>query len=147
MALTIAIMKNRKPSLSRNQMMPGTRVKGMMLNGGSQPPRNRMLISPQSMMTFMYSARKKSRKGPEEYSTKKPATSSDSASSRSKGGRWVSAREETKKITSMGNRMEKKFQCAKASTPAVCCTSTMRERLSEPANSRTVIITKPIETS
>src|ERR1700722_11240864 len=130
-------MKKRKPSLSRNQMMPGTRVKGMMLSGGSQPPRNRMLISPHSMMTFIYSARKKSRKGPEEYSTKKPATSSDSASSRSKGGRWVSASEETKKITSMGNSIEKKFQCAKASAPVVCCASTIRDRFNEPANSST----------
>src|SRR5208282_6467590 len=103
-------MKNRKASLSRNQITPGTIVKGAMLNGGSQPPRNRMLIRPHSMMTFMYSPRKKSRKGVEEYSTKNPATSSDSASSRSNGGRWVSARDETKKITSMGNRMEKKFQ-------------------------------------
>src|ERR1700761_9428851 len=147
MAFTIAIMKNRKASLSRNQMMPGTSVKGAMLNGGNQPPRNRMLISPHSMITFMYSARKKSRKGPEEYSTKNPATSSDSASSRSKGGRWVSARDETKKITNMGNRMEKTFQCAKANTPWVCCASTIWDRLSEPANNNTVIITKPIETS
>src|SRR5579871_2142564 len=107
-------MKNRKPSLSRNQMMPGTRVKGMMLSGGSQPPRNSTLIRPHSMMTFIYSPRKNSRNGAEEYSTKKPATSSDSASSRSKGGRCVSANDETKKITSMGNRMEKTFQCANA---------------------------------
>src|SRR6185437_17060425 len=97
-------MKNRNASLSRNQITPGTSVKGTMLKGGSQPPRNRMLIRPQSMMTFIYSPRKNSRNGAEEYSTKKPATSSDSASRRSKGGRWVSANEETKKITSMGKR-------------------------------------------
>src|ERR1700722_2238740 len=118
-------MKNRKPSLARNQKIPSAGMfSGQILIGDSQPPRNRMLIRPQSMMTFIYSARKKSRKGPEEYSTKNPATSSDSASKRSKGGRWVSARDETKKITSMGNRMEKKFQCTKASTLEVCCAST-----------------------
>src|ERR1700760_958313 len=110
-------MKNRKPVLSTNQMMPGTIVNGTMLSGGSQPPRNRMLIRLQSMMTVMYSPRKKSRNGAEEYSTKKPATNSDSASRRSKGGRWVSASEETKKMISMGNRMEKTFQCAKANRP------------------------------
>src|SRR5215469_17525957 len=98
------------------------------------------------MITFIYSPRKKSRNGAEEYSTKKPATSSDSASRRSKGGRCVSASEETKKMISMGNRMEKKFQCAKARTPVVACASTMRDKLSEPANSNTVIITKPMET-
>src|SRR3954470_3738258 len=115
MAFTIAIMKNRKASLPRNQKMPRAGMfSGQMLIGGSQPPRNRMLISPHSMMTFIYSARKNSRNGPEEYSTKKPATSSLSASSRSKGGRWVSASDETKKITSMGNRMENTFQFANA---------------------------------
>src|ERR1019366_2491073 len=103
-------MKNRKPSLSRNQMIPGTALSGQILSGGSQPPRNRMLISPQSMMTFIYSPRKKSRNGAEEYSTKKPATNSDSASRRSKGGRWVSASEETKKMISIGNSMVKANQ-------------------------------------
>src|ERR1700722_3579111 len=136
-------MKNRKLSLSRNQMMPGTRVKGTILSGGSQPPKNKMLINPQSMITFMYSARKKSRNGPEEYSTKKTATRSDSASRRSKGGRWVSARDETKKITSMGNRMEKKFQWVKARIPVVCCASTILDRLSETAKSTTGSITNP----
>src|SRR5215475_12037923 len=114
MAFTIAIMKNRNAVLSRNQKKPRTgRLNGAMLIGDSQPPRNRMLIMAQSMMTFMYSARKKSRNGPEEYSTKKPATNSLSASSRSNGGRWVSARDETKKITSIGNRMVKMFQWMK----------------------------------
>src|SRR5215475_14263858 len=114
MAFTIAIMKKKKAVLARNQKMPSTgMLSGQMLIGDSQPPRNRMLIMAQSMMTFMYSARKNSRNGPEEYSTKKPATSSLSASSRSKGGRWVSAKDETKKITSMGNRMVKMFQWMK----------------------------------
>src|SRR5471032_1613647 len=141
-------MKKKKDSLSTNQTMPSAGIlSGQILMGDSQPPRNRMLISPQSMMMFIYSPRKNIRKGVEEYSTKKPATSSDSASSRSKGGRWVSASDDTKKITSMGNRMEKAFQCAKAKMPGVACAWTMADRLREPANSSTVIITKPIETS
>src|SRR5581483_7810620 len=146
-------MKNRKASLSRNKKMPKTgRLNGAILIGDSQPPRNRMLINPQSSMTFMYSARKKSRKGPEEYSTKKPATSSDSASKRSKGGRWVSARDEMKKITSIGNRIEKTFQFRNANqfmNPALLTSwaRTISETFKEPANSSTVMITKPIETS
>src|SRR5665213_659343 len=141
-------MKNRKASLPRNQKMPSRGIfSGQILMGDSQPPRNRMLIMPHSMITFMYSARKKSRKGPEEYSTKNPATSSDSASSRSKGGRWVSARDETKKITSMGNRMENQFQCSSANTLPVSWACTIWEMLREPANSSTVMMTKPIETS
>src|SRR6478752_7414316 len=129
-------MKNRKASLSRNQTMPSHGIlNGQTLIGDSQPPRNRMLIRPQSSMTFMYSARKNSRKGPEEYSTKKPATSSDSASRRSKGGRWVSARDEMKKITSIGNRMEKKFQFSSAKMWLLSCDRTIWETFREPANS------------
>src|SRR5579863_1125151 len=127
-------MKKRNAVLARNQKMPSTGIlSGQMFRGDSHPPRNRMLIMAQSMITFIYSARKKSRNGPEEYSTKKPATSSLSASSRSKGGRWVSASDETKKITSIGNRMEKTFQCRRASQPTDCWEVTMAEMFSEPA--------------
>src|SRR3954466_11151388 len=141
-------MKNRKAVLARNQKIPSTGMfSGQTLIGDSQPPRNRMLIMAQSMITFMYSARKNSRNGPEEYSTKKPATNSLSASSRSKGGRWVSARDETKKMTSMGKRMEQKFQFSSAKTEALSWACTIWEMFSDPAYSRTVIITKPMETS
>src|ERR1700760_1095772 len=119
-------MKKTKASLPMNQKMPRAGMfSGQMLMGDSQPPKNRIAIMPHSIMTFMYSARKNSRNGPPEYSTKKPATSSDSASSRSKGGRWVSASDDTKKITSMGNSMENQFQCSNASTLVVswACTS------------------------
>ena len=120
--------------------MPGTAVSGQTANGGSQPPRNRTDITAQSRMMFTYSPRKYSRNGVEEYSTMKPATSSDSASSMSKGARWVSASADTKKITNIGNRMVKANQpCSWART--------MAERFSEPANSSTVMMTKPMETS
>src|SRR5471030_748877 len=118
-----------------------------MFRGGSQPPRNRMAHMAHISTMERYSPRKNNRKGVEEYSTKKPATSSLSASTRSKGGRLVSARAETKKIGSMGNRMEKTFQCSRAKAPLVACARTMAERFSEPAKSSTVMMTKPIETS
>src|ERR1700677_4801250 len=132
-------MKNTANSLPRNQKMPGISVSGQ-IGIGSHPPRNSTVIIPHSMITFIYSPRKNSRNGVDEYSTMKPATSSDSASSRSKGGRCVSASDDTKKITNIGKSMVKKNQpCA--------CAITMAERLSEPANSSTVISTKPMETS
>src|ERR1700749_2400966 len=109
MAFTIANMKKKKQIFSRNQKMPGTQVKGAMLSGGSQPPRNRMEHIAHISTMERYSPRKNSRKGVEEYSTKKPATSSDSASTRSKGGRLVSANAETKKITNIG-RSGSKYQ-------------------------------------
>src|SRR4051812_33504235 len=141
-------MKNRKASLPRNQKMPSAgMLNGHRLIGDNHPPRNRMLIRPHSSMTFIYSARKNSRNGPEEYSTKKPATSSDSASSRSNGGRWVSARDETKKMISIGNRIEKTFQFSSAKRWLLSCDRTIWETFREPANSSTVMITKPIETS
>src|SRR5262244_4404882 len=92
----------------------------------------------------MYSPRKNKRKGVEEYSTAKPATSSDSASTRSKGGRLVSASADTKKITNIGNSGSQN-QLSRPYLPI--CASTMADRFSEPATSRTVMMTKPIETS
>src|SRR3569832_103004 len=147
MAFTIANMKKTKSILSASQMMPGTQVNGTMFRGDSQPPKNRTEHRAHIRSTLMYSPRKNSRNGVAEYSTKKPATSSDSASTRSKGGRLVSASAETKKIGSMVNRIENVFQLAKAKTPCVSCARTMAERFSEPANSSTVMITTPIETS
>ena len=51
---------------------------------------------------FEYSARKNKAKGPAEYSTLNPETSSDSPSIRSKGARPVSARVETYHIAARG---------------------------------------------
>src|SRR5208337_2533963 len=74
----------------------------------------------------------------------KPATSSDSASTRSNGGRFVSASAEMKKITNMGSSLSQ-YQ---SSIPQVsACACTIAERLSEPAHSSTVMKTNPIETS
>src|SRR6202790_3103333 len=74
----------------------------------------------------------------------KPATSSDSASTRSNGGRLVSASAETKKITNMENSGSQN-QLKRPQLP--CCALTMSLRLSEPTHSRTVMKTNPIETS
>src|SRR5689334_13345463 len=74
----------------------------------------------------------------------KPATSSDSASTRSNGGRLVSASAEMKKMMNIG-KSGSQYQ---PSTPhLVSCAATMAERLSEPTQSSTVMMTKPIETS
>src|SRR6266568_2648939 len=118
-------MKKTSSALSVNQTTPGTQVNGMTANGGSHP-----------RMNIMY--------GAEPYSTMKPATSSDSASTRSNGGRLVSASAEMKKTTNIGNSGSQ-YQ---PNTPhEVFCASTMSERRSEPTQSSTVIMTKPIETS
>src|SRR6478752_10731872 len=92
-----------KNSFSENQMIPGTQLKGGRSTGGSQPPRNRIVAIAHIVAIATYSPSMNRRYGVEPYSTMKPATSSDSASTRSKGGRLVSASAETKKITNIGS--------------------------------------------
>src|SRR3954470_10415822 len=99
----MAIMKNTRQILRTNQMTPGIQVNGTKSNGGSQPPRNRIVVSAHIRTTATYSPRKNSRNGVDEYSIMWPATSSDSASTRSKGGRLVSASAEMKNTMNIGN--------------------------------------------
>src|SRR5918993_4969345 len=92
-----------KNTLSVNQITPGTQVNGTISIGGSQPPRNMIVASAHIVTIATYSPSMNSRYGVEPYSTMKPATSSDSASTRSNGGRLVSASAETKKMTNIGS--------------------------------------------
>src|SRR5664280_2026035 len=96
-------MKNMKNSLSANQITPGTQVNGTTATGGSQPPRNRIVAIAHIVVIATYSPSMNSKYGVEPYSTMKPATSSDSASTRSNGGRLVSASAEMKNTTNIGN--------------------------------------------
>src|SRR5919106_1413320 len=96
-------MKKTETTLSRNHTTPGTQVKGATLSGGSQPPRNRIVVSAHMVVIATYSPSMNKRYGVEEYSTMYPATSSDSASGKSKGGRLVSASAETKNTMNIGN--------------------------------------------
>src|SRR5690349_15157689 len=105
MAFTMANTKNMKKHLRTNQITPGIQVKGATGKGGSHPPRNRMVAMAHIVRMATYSPRKNSRNGVAEYSTAYPATSSDSASTRSNGGRFVSARAETKKTTNIGSSL------------------------------------------
>ena len=74
-----------------------------------------------------------------EYSTLYPATSSASASGRSKGARLVSAKAETKNTTNMGK--------SGIANHTVFWARTMSVRLREPTQSSTVIMMKPMEIS
>src|SRR5882762_5966217 len=139
----MANIKNRKSALPMNQKTPGIHVNGAKGNGGSQPPRNRIVPIAHMVRIAIYSPRKKSRNGVEEYSTANPATSSDSASTRSKGGRLVSARAEMKKITNIG-RSGSQNQLNRPHLPS--CAMTIADKLSEPTHKRTVMMTNPIET-
>src|SRR6202047_5032431 len=133
-----------KNSFSANQITPGTQVNGGSATGGSQPPGNRIVPIAHIVVIATYSPSMNRRYGVEPYSTMKPATSSDSASTRSNGGRLVSGSAETSNITIIGNSGSQ-YQPSKPHL--LFCASTMAVRLSEPTHSSTVMMTKPIETS
>src|SRR5438270_395088 len=140
-------MANRKKTnnvLSTNQTMPGTQVKGGTGNGGSQPPMNRIVHIAHMVAIATYSPSMNIMYGVEPYSTMKPATSSDSASTRSNGGRFVSAKAEMKKMMNIGNSGS---QYQPSNPKRVFCASTISVMRSDPTQSSTVMMTKPIETS
>ena len=87
----------------------------------------------------MYSPNIKSTNGIPEYSVWYPATNSDSASGRSKGGLFVSAKAEMKKTTNIGNKGIK--------NQTVFCAITISVKFNDPTHMSTVTITNPIETS
>src|SRR5690242_17180654 len=144
MAFAIANMKKKNRHFSTNQITPGTQVNGAIGKGGSQPPKNRIVPIAHMVAMATYSPSMNIMYGVEPYSTMKPATSSDSASTRSNGGRLVSASAETKNTTNIGNSGSQYHE----NTPYLpFCASTIADRLSEPAHSSTVMMTKPMETS
>src|SRR5215467_2064695 len=136
-------MKNTKPALSTNQTTPGTQVNGGTANGGSQPPRNMMVAMAHMVAIATYSPSMNIMYGVEPYSTMKPATSSDSASTRSNGGRLVSASADMKNTTNIGNSGNQ-YQLNRPYFPF--CAATIADKFNDPAHSSTVIKTKPMET-
>src|SRR5215510_3203174 len=128
----MANRKNMNSALSTNQITPGTQVNGATGTGGSQPPRNRMVAMAHMVPMATYSPSMNIMYGVEPYSTMKPATSSDSASTRSNGGRLVSASAEMKKTMNMGNSQS---QYQPNMPQDVSCESTMSLRRNEPTHS------------
>src|SRR6476620_6501436 len=137
-------MKNTNNALSVNQTMPGTQVNGAIGNGGSHPPMNRIVVIAHIVAIATYSPSMNIMYGLEPYSTMKPATNSDSASTRSNGGRFVSAGAEMKNTTNMG-KSGNQYQLNSPYFPS--CAVTMAVKFSDPAQRSTVMNTKPIETS
>src|SRR6266436_5903596 len=140
----MANRKNTDSALSENHTTPGTQVNGGIGNGGSQPPMNRIVHIAHMVAMATYSPSMNIMYGLDPYSTMKPATSSDSASTRSNGVRFVSASAEMKKMMNIGNSHS---QYHPNRPHEEFCASTMSVMRSEPTQSKTVMITKPIETS
>ena len=128
-----------KTILIVNQITPGIALKGNISKGGSHPPKNKITVIELINIILAYSPRKNKTKEAEEYSVKKPATSVDSSSGRSKGSLFVSARADMKKIINIGNKG--------IANQTVFCAITILDKFSDPTHNKTVIITKPIDTS
>lgn len=94
----------RNPTAMIVVLMPRLMVTKVAWWGSGSAPKKRMAVRKLINRMLAYSARKKSAKGPAEYSTLKPETSSDSPSVRSKGVRLVSARIETNQIINKGKQ-------------------------------------------
>ena len=120
-------------------MTPGMTLKGNISKGGSHPPKNKITVIELIKIMLAYSPRKNKTKEADEYSVKKPATSVDSSSGRSKGSLFVSARADIKKIMNIGNKG--------IANQTVCCAITILDKFNDPTHNKTVIITKPIDTS
>src|SRR5579862_4022254 len=85
--------KSTAPRGAACSQNPGMVMTGpcQLENGRSHPPSHKVTAMEETASMAVYSARKKSDQRKPLYSVWKPATSSDSASGRSKGARLVSA--------------------------------------------------------
>src|SRR5919206_5361377 len=89
------------------------------------PPRNSVVAIAETVTMFTYSARKNSANFSDEYSVWKPPTSSDSASGRSNGARFVSPTIDTQNTAKLG-------MSSQPNQPAACA-PTMSAVDSDPA--------------
>jgi hypothetical protein len=110
-----------------------------MING-CPPPKKKITNKLDIKSIFAYSPKKNAANIIAEYSTLYPATNSASASGKSKGARFVSAKIEIKKIIEMGSK-------GKKNQIVSFCVIIIIFRLSELLNKITGKIIKLIETS
>lgn len=107
--------------------------------GDNPPPKNNTVERAHINKMFALSPRKNKAKPIEEYSTKYPATNSASASGKSNGCLFVSAKAEAKNMINKGNNG--------IHSHTFCCINTISLKLSEPTHNMVLINTKPIDTS
>ena len=108
-------------------------------NGGNQPPKNNTTFIELIINIFAYSPNENKANPIPEYSVLYPETNSASASGKSNGALFVSAKQEIKNIIKRGNRGTQNQICV--------CALTTSDKFNDPVQSKTVIKIKPIETS
>jgi len=112
---------------------------GIKATGDNHPPKKQIAIIADSHSILEYSAKKNIAKVIEAYSTLYPATISASASGKSKGARFVSAKTEMKKTTLTGNKG--------TTNQMLSCCLTISIRLKELAQAATGSRSNAIDTS
>jgi hypothetical protein len=95
--------KNKIKAVFSPKTKGSIKNKSEMVND-NQPPKKTKTVKVLIAIMEPYSAKKKSAKPILEYSTLKPDTNSDSASGKSKGALFVSAKIETKNIKNNGKK-------------------------------------------
>lgn len=105
----------------------------------SHPPKNNNTFSDDISIMFEYSPKKNNANPIDEYSTLYPLTSSASASGKSNGGRFVSAKLDIKNIINAGNNGN--------TYHTYFCASTISVKFNEPLKISTNININPIEIS
>jgi len=120
-------------------IVSGTQVKGIKSKKGFHPPKKRIVVIDDIKIILLYSAKKNSAKPIAEYSTLYPDTNSASASGKSKGCLFVSAKAQIKKSTKTGNKGK--------ANQIVFCVATISEKLRVLPTTRTDRITAPKEIS
>src|SRR6476620_6128396 len=115
-----------------------------IVNGMSHPPKNSVAISALAVMMFAYSAMKNIENFIALYSEWYPAISSDSASGKSNGLRFVSAKAATMNTKNATVRLIT-FQCRPPPELACCSTILLSETL--PARISTGIVDIPMAIS
>jgi hypothetical protein len=116
-------IKQKKVVLAANKNSSGKKLK--LAHDGNQPPKKKVTIKLAINIILQYSPKKNRAKPIEEYSTLNPATSSASASGKSKGARFVSAKIEIKNMTTRGSS-------GKQNQPLILCTKTTSVKLRDP---------------
>ena len=134
-------------------MMPGTQVKGAKSNGGSQPPRNRIVVSAHISTMATYSPSMNSRYGVERIFDHVAGDEFRFGFRQVEGrpvrlGQRRDEEDDEHREQRQPVPVEEACWAGRACVPSPSrCDSTMSVRLSEPTQSSTVTMTKPIETS
>ena len=148
----MANMKNTKHSFSTNQMTPGTQVNGATSIGGSQPPRNRMVVSAHisdDRDVFAEHEQQVGRGGIFDHvAGDEFRFRFDQIEGRTVGlGQRRDEEHDEHREQRQPVPVEERVGQAEPRAEPVLLRSTMSVRLSEPTQSSTVTMTKPIETS